>query len=211
MYFGFNPFSQSYQMYGNSNLFLSNYETHNMPTDMLGFIINIYALATEWDFKDVLVPPMPDCNKFLAMKYKKYRTRRYYKKFNNIKSKKVWGCDSPIELFLLQAMSKEKLSPLIQASIFEDGSVYPGLHEILNDNQMEDELEQITDADFYFPDSKLAIFCDSNSFHRTKKAKEKDIKIDKKLKDLGIHRLRIMGTDIINEPFKCVKRIQEYL
>lgn len=204
VYFGFNPFSQSYQIYGNCNFFMSA-ELH---TDMIGFVLNTYALATEWDFEQVCIPPMPDCNKYLTNKYKKYRTRRYFKKFDDIRPRKIWGCDSPIELFLLHALNAKDLTPEIQTALFEDGSTHPSLHQMIASNSQASEIQQITDADFYFPDSKLAIFCDSNAYHRSKKAKAKDFKIDKKLNNLGIRCLRIMGTDIINDPFKCVETIR---
>lgn len=202
-YIGFNPFTQSYSMFGNYSTFISagNIKMHS---DMVGFVLNTYALATRWDFDQVCMPAMPDCNDHLRAKFKKYRTRRYFKKFDNIRPRKVWGCDSPIELFLLHAMNAKGLSPEIQTALFEDGSVHPTLHQMITANSKECEVRQITDADFYFPDKKLAIFCDSNAHHRSTKARDKDARIDAELKELGIESLRVMGSDIIDDPYKCV-------
>ncbi|OMH30218.1 endonuclease domain-containing protein [Motiliproteus sp. MSK22-1] len=209
-YIGFNPFTQSYVMFGHYSTFISQgcFKTHS---DMVGFVLNTYALATKWDFNEICLPGMPGCNQHLRTKFKKYRTRRYFKKFDSIRPRKVWGCDSPIELFLLQAMDVKGLFPEIQTALFEDGSSHPTLHQMITANSKECEIRQITDADFYFPEKKLAVFCDSNAHHRSKKAKDKDTRIDGELKDLGIDSLRIMGTDIVNDPYRCVDSILEKL
>lgn len=209
-YLGFNPFTQSYQMFGSYSTLCSAgpLKTHS---DMIGFVLNTYALATKWDFDQVCMPAMPDCNEYLTEKFKKYRTRRYFKKFENIFPRKIWGCDSPIELFLLHAMSAKELFPEIQTALFEDGSTHPTLHQMISANSKECNIRQITDADFYFSENKLAIFCDSNAHHRSKKAKEKDARIDGELKELGIRSLRIMGAEIIEEPYVCVDKIEKNL
>lgn len=205
-YLGFNPFTQSYEIFGSYSTLCSlrPLKTHS---DMVGFVLNTYALATKWDFDQVCMPAMPDCNKFLSEKFKKYRTRRYFKKFENIRPRKIWGCDSPIEIFLLHAMNAKGLIPEIQTALFEDGSTHPTLHQMISANSRECEIRQITDADFYFPENKLAVFCDSNDHHRSKKARKKDAKIDGALKDLGIRSLRMMGTEIIEDPYVCVDKI----
>ncbi|MFA5292109.1 MAG: DUF559 domain-containing protein [Phycisphaerae bacterium] len=57
----------------------------------------------------------------------------------------------------------------------------------------------LTEADFYFPDCRLAIFCDSTKHHRSPKAKQKDNIITDKLKNLGFKTLRIPGSMIVND------------
>ena len=37
---------------------------------------------------------------FTREKFLKYRIKRYFKTFSNQKPRKIWGADSPIELFL---------------------------------------------------------------------------------------------------------------
>ena len=209
-YLDFNPFTQGYGLFGEYSSFISAGGI-NSHSDMVGFVINTYALATKWAFNDVCVPSMPKCNPFLAEKFKKYRTRRYFKKFESVRPRKIWGCDSPIELFLLHAMDSLGLEPEIQTGIFEDGSTYPSLHQMISANKRECEIRQITDADFYFPDQRLAIFCDSNEFHRGSKAQEKDRNIDKQLRDLGIASLRLSGINLISNPLQCARDIEGLL
>lgn len=205
-YIGFNPFTQGFGMFSNYSTFISQgkLKTHS---DMIGFVLNTFALASKWDFENICLPGMPDCNEYLRSKFYKYRTRRYFKWFENVRPRKVWGCDSPIELFLLHAMNAEGLDPEIQTGIFEDGSTHPSLHQMISANKRECEIEQITDADFYFPQRKLAVFCDSIAHHRSGKAKNKDAKIDEKLQEIGIDSLRIAGSDIVKNPYNCVETI----
>lgn len=205
-YKGFNPFSFGYEVFSHYSTLIST-GLLSGHSDMIGFVINTYALANKWDFKDVCLPEVPDCNEFLKEKFFKYRTRRYFKTFEDVRPRKIWGCDSPIELFLLHAMNYKGLSPEIQTALFNDGSTHPSLHQMISSNSKESEIKQITDADFYFSEQKLAVFCDSNAFHRGKKAMDKDTRIDGELKDIGIKSLRIMGRDIIDAPYDCVNRI----
>ncbi|WP_075201113.1 hypothetical protein [Serratia marcescens] len=209
-YKGFNPFTLGYEIFGNYSSLISKGPLTG-HTDMLGFVINTYALANKWDFKDVLLPAMPDCSNFLREKFSKYRTRRYFKPFENVKPRKIWGCDSPIELFLLHAMDSRGLSPEIQTALFEDGSTHPSLHQMISANSKESEIRQITDADFYFPEQRLAVFCDSNAFHRGKLAGKKDARIDSELNDLNIKTIRVTGREIIDSPYACVNRIIKML
>ncbi|HIE1342257.1 TPA: hypothetical protein ACXJUU_001699 [Serratia marcescens] len=210
VYKGFNPFTLGYEVFGNySSLMSGGFLTGH--TDMLGFVVNTYALANKWDFKDVCLPEVPDCNKFLREKFFKYRTRKYFKHFDNVKPRKIWGCDSPIELFLLHAMNDRGLSPEIQTALFADGSTHPSLHQMISSNAKESEVKQITDADFYFPEKRLAVFCDSNAFHRGKKAERKDTRIDTELNELNIKTIRIMGREIIDAPYECVNKIIQHL
>jgi len=60
-----------------------------------------------------------DLHQFIIEKFNKYRIKRYYKPFTDVKPRKIWGCDSPIELFLIQALAKNILYPVIQTSIFK--------------------------------------------------------------------------------------------
>ena len=209
-YLGFNPFTQSYEMFGSYSTLIAAGPL-KAYSDMIGFVLNAYALATKWSFDQICMHAMPYCNEYLSEMFKKYRTRRYFKKFENIRPRKIWGCDSPIELFLLHAMNAKGFFPEIQTALFEDGSTHPTLHQMISANSKECEIRQITDADFYFPEHNLAVFCDSNAHHRSKRAKEKDARIDGELKGLGIRSLRVMGTEIIEDPYNCVDLVEKNL
>ena len=67
-------------------------------------------------------------------------------------------------------------------------------------------MNMVTEADFYFPDKKLAVFCDSKKHHTSEEAIKKDKAIDVKLEALGITSLRISGVDIAKSPFDCASK-----
>jgi very-short-patch-repair endonuclease len=69
----------------------------------------------------------------------------------------------------------------------------------------------LTKADFYFPDHRLVIFCDSAKHHRSKKAKQKDEAITDKLKNLGFNTLRIPGPMIVNDFNNALNLVVEKL
>lgn len=72
-------------------------------------------------------------------------------------------------------------------------------------------LNAITDADFYFPDKKLAVFCDSKEHHSSKESTDKDSNIDKSLAEIGIFSIRILGKEIVADPIACATRVRDRL
>lgn len=103
------------------------------------------------------------------------------------------------------------LNPEIQTIITKDGLTIPSLHKLWENTRSRKRLNAITDADFYFPEKKLAIFCDSKEHHSSKESIEKDKKIDKSLASIGITSLRILGKDIVSNPIECASRVRERL
>lgn len=196
IYLGFNPFQKGYELYGPiSELFDP---AQNYHTDMIGYVTDTYFLSNKWHFENIVLGDVLEGNNYINQKYKKLRIRKYYKEFKNITPRKLWGADSPIELFMIHYLASKGLYPEIQTIIFDDGSVFPSIHDMLSDNKRNEEVKMVTEVDLYFPEQKLAIFCDSNAHHRSKKAQEKDLKISKKLEEFGIKSLRLNGSDIVN-------------
>ena len=99
----------------------------------------------------------------------------------------------------MQAMVDHGLSPIPQYLIYNNGSAYPCFHDMFLDDSFSNDQSLITEADFYFPDSHLAILCDSSKHHRSKKAKQKDESITKSLNDIGFNTLRIPGPMIVDD------------
>lgn len=91
------------------------------------------------------------------------------------------------------------LSPTPQYLIYNDGRAFPCFHDMFLDDSFSNDQTLITEADFYFPDSHLAIFCDSTKHHRSKKAMQKDESITESLNSLGFNTLRIQGPMIVND------------
>lgn len=201
IYIGFNPFKKAYGVFSPGGLMTGM----NIESDMIGFVDNTFAVVSPFDHNSVTAPFIQDSK--IANDFNKYRNRIYFKEFKTLKPRKIWGCDSPIELFLLQAMDYLGLSPMIQTMIGEDGYIASNYHTLWNDKKLRREFKIISEADFYFPGEKLAVFCDSKEFHSSDKAKEKDSLIDKRLDSIGIKSLRIYGKDIVDSPINCAKRI----
>ena len=72
-------------------------------------------------------------------------------------------------------------------------------------------MRSITEADFYFPDKRLAVFCDSREHHSSADSIRKDQEIDKKLETIGIKSLRLLGPDINTSPFTCAEKVAKVL
>ncbi|MBX8612584.1 hypothetical protein K5D50_10680 [Pseudomonas cichorii] len=211
-YKGYNPFSNAFGLYAIGNVPVSD----NICSDVIGLVYKTYLIASKFVSKSITYPGL--CGSLLGENkgsigdYQKYRVKEYFKAFNNTKPVKVWGCDSPIELFLLQAMSQIGLHPKIQMLIYPDGSVFPSLHSMWEGGLRTKKLAKIiTEADFFFESEKVAIFCDSLAHHTTNAAIAKDAAIDEKLKTIGIRSFRISGKDIAESPIRCAARLKDFL
>lgn len=205
MYKGFNPFMGAYGFH-----MIGDVDYSNIESDMIGFVRGMYALAVPFVHNEVISPfdgLLPQVRK----DYERYRKQRYFKPFEKVKPRRIWGCDSPIELFLLQAMGHNGLEPEIQTIISGKGFTVPHLHTLWENDKSRKRLDAITEADFYFPERKLAVFCDSIAHHSSPEAQKKDAAIDIKLRELGIHSLRISGADIVRSPFECAKKVENEL
>lgn len=176
-------------------------------TDTIGFVLGTYFLPTDINLNDIPMFCPGSIDLTIAQKYAKYRIKRFYKPFSDIFPRRIWGCDSPIELFLVQALAQQNVFPTIQALIFNNGCVFDNYYQMVESNIFIKGDELVTAADFYFPEKKLAIFCDSIKYHTRTSNINKDKLIDDKLNDLGIKSLRISGKDIVNNLKSCVDRI----
>ncbi|WP_433777740.1 DUF559 domain-containing protein [Flavobacterium anhuiense] len=176
-------------------------------TDTIGFILESFFLPTDIELDKALINGPQNLNNNIREKYDKYRVKRYFKPFTDIKPRRIWGCDSPIELFLIQGLAQKGLFPTIQTLIFENGEIHDNFFHMIENNVFIKGDELITDVDLYFAKEKLAVFCDSTKFHRGTKAKEKDIRISEKLAELGIKSLRLQGEEIVKDLNSSVEKI----
>lgn len=211
-YIGYNPFSTAFGVYALGPVPVSE----TVCSDVIGFVYNSYLVASSHVRKDVLDPGL--CTALLGDTqgilgdYRKFRFKRYFKKFTDSRPEKIWGCDSPIELFLLQAMSQIGLHPKIQMLIYPDGSIFPSLQSMWEGGVRTSRLAKIiTEADFFFEKEKVAVFCDSKAHHTSATEVAKDLAIDKKLETVGIRSFRLAGTDIAHSPIRCAAKLKEFL
>ncbi|MFB6343519.1 DUF559 domain-containing protein [Saccharicrinis sp. FJH62] len=176
-------------------------------SDSIGFQWGMYFLSPIFDKKDVIMAENHTYSRPINAKYRKYKTNLYYKTFPDTRPRRIWGCDSPIELFLLQGFHIRGLSPEIQMSIYKTGEIIPNYFKMQEDEIWLGEEKLITAADFFFSDNKLAIFCDGSEFHD----EAKDKIIDSKLADLGIKSMRFSGKEITEQIESVLDKIEKEL
>jgi len=211
IYLDFDPFgSARYGIFGNYGILMGT-NGLKVYTDSIGFVINGYFLANTYNKNEILLANMPAAPKYIQEKYTQYRINHYFKPFKNLKPRKIWGVDSPIELFLIQALAAENLFPKIQTLIFKNGDIFPSFFEMVSSQSLTKDHELITEVDLFFTDKKVAVFCDSTRYHRSRKTKEKDQRISKSLEEIGIKSIRIKGSDIAKKLKHTVNSIKERL
>lgn len=211
IYLDYDPFCGDWGLFGPYGLLAGKQGINTCFSDMIGFVIGVYFLADHFDLEDILLPNMAAAPHNIQKKYRRFRIKRYFNPFTNLQPRRIWGVDSPIELFLMQGLVARGLSPIPQYLFYEDGSAYPSFHDIFLDHSFGKDWSLITDADFYFPENRLAIFCDSVKHHRTQKAIQKDEKITKSLNNLGFNILRIPGSMIVNDLDSVLSLVVEKL
>ncbi|MGV3588954.1 MAG: hypothetical protein ACO1OF_18260 [Adhaeribacter sp.] len=207
-YTDFSPFSKvEVGFHAPIGLFYGGDRKIKSYTDTIGFILETFFLPTDIELEKALISGPHDFDQTIIDKYDKYRIKRYFKPFNDILPRRIWGCDSPIELFLIQALAQRDLFPTIQSLIFKNGEVHDNYYEMISSETFIKGDELITEVDLYFPKEKIAVFCDSTKHHRNEKAKLKDAKISYELEKLGIKSLRINGKDIVYNLSQVVQNI----
>lgn len=203
---GFIPFNQWYKGYGTHYSLFSEITTNEF-TDSIGFEWGMYFLCPVYNKNEVMLPENKELSNAMNARYKKYKVNRYFKPFTNTNPRQVWGCNSPIELFLLQGLYIRDVVPEIQMNFYRNGEIFPNYYRMAEQKIFLPEDRLITSADFYYPNQKLAIFCDGKEFHDI----ERDRKIDENLKTLGITTLRFSGKRITEEMEIVLDEIQNSL
>lgn len=205
VYSDFNPFQGWYDG------FVSGYETFSKLdlqnyTDSIGFVWGMYFLSPIFDKREVQMPENKEFSRQINSKYRNFKTDLYFKQFKDIRPRRIWGCDSPIELFVLQGLGTRELYPVIQMCIYKNGDIFPNYYRMQESEIWIGQDQLITAADFYFPDKKLAIFCDGKDFHDV----EKDKIINQKLYDIGITPLRFTGKQINENLISVLDEIEKH-
>jgi hypothetical protein len=204
----YDPFKGDWSLYGNINLLGPGGKGF---IDELGMVIHQYFLATEYDETDVLRLKSDFPDEKRDAKYNNHRQKLLYTPFKKPESRRVWGAESPIELFLLQELLRRGVTPVLQMLIYDNGAVHPSLYDLWRDLEMRYAPGMITEADMYFPAKRVAVFCDSTKHHRGAKAIAKDQAINERLKKVGIRPVRIPGTAIIRDLSGAAELVMEAL
>lgn len=204
IYYGYNPFEESYGFYGAASTFLKEGK-FAIETDMIGFIDGAFFLVTDFSDHELLAPHFFESEE-LNRRFQRFRKNRYFKPFRSVRPRKIWGADSPIELFLLQAFVIQGLRPQMQMLVYEDGVLMPSLYHVYEEEMEMGDKRLLTEIDFFFPVEKLAVFCDSK-YHRGRKNQAKDAEIDRKLLDMGIASCRLDAKAIMSDPFAAAREV----
>lgn len=212
MYLEFDSFNEKCGLFGPAGAIFSLCgDGLNTYTDSVGFVIGVYLLASRFKKTEILLSSISSAKSYLKKIYRQHRIERYFTQFKNLKPRKLWGPDSPIELFLIQALAQEGLFPDIQTLIFQDGTILANFYEMVKSLKPKNQGHLITEPDLYFRQQRLAIFCDSKEYHSSLEARAKDSKIDSKLETLGIASLRLRGNEIVDNLMGCVEQIKDQL
>jgi hypothetical protein len=198
-YTGFDPFSGSWSMFGPLSAFLGGKTPYDGFLDELGLVVDQYFLATQYNAGDVIEVSPGLSNSTAEEKYKKHRAKLLYVPFENVRTRRVWGAQSPIELFLFQELLRRGQPPVLQVLAFEDGSIHASLYDLWGKGEFRSAAGVITEPDMYFPEKQLAVFCDSGKHHGRVRAKAKDAAIDEQLKNIGITPVRVPGKLIVTD------------
>jgi hypothetical protein len=193
LYTGYDPFSGGWSMYGSLPGYLDGERQGFI--DEIGVVIDQFFLATETGNDEILMTDMRMSSEETAAKYAKHRKKLFFTPFKKVEARRVWGAETPIELFLIQALAKEKVFPECQTLIMEDGTAFPSLFHLWRDAKFRNSADVISSVDLYFPTERIAVFCDGSS-HSRRERKSKDAAIDAKLDALGIRSVRILGSEI---------------
>lgn len=194
-YSGFDPFAGEWSIFSTASTIL-DMRGGKGYVDELGAVIGIYYLHTEFEREDVL-----EVDRFLPdeksrKRFLRNRIKTLYQPFKRVEARRIWGAQTPIELFLYQELLFRGLRPQLQHLVFPDGRTYPSLYDSYSDVETRHELQLLTEIDIFFPDERLAVFCDG-SHHTRGKQVERDAKIDGKLDELGITSVRVSGKSIV--------------
>lgn len=196
-YVGFDPFAGDWGLYSPLSLLLE--QKLNAKLDELGVVVGQYFLATTFDPEGVVESPLGFANPKLEGKYGRHRAKLLYQPFTKIATRRIWGAQSPIELFLFQELLSRKIALVPQVLFYDDGSAHSSLYHLWKDLEFRHAPTVIAEADFYIPGKKLAIFCDSNRYHRGGKARAKDAAIDERLALIGVKSVRVPGKLIVSD------------
>jgi hypothetical protein len=206
VYAGYNPFTGRWGANGGFST-LMNLSWPKGFFDEIGFVIEIFFLTIGFDPADVLTlkPDMPSDE--FAEKYRRYRTRLLFSPFQRLEARRIWGAESPIELFLAQGLAKLGLHPQLQMLVMEDGSIFPSWYHLWQNLDLTQSRALITEADMFFPDQRVAVFCDG-SHHLRRKQREKDEAIGTRLKEVGITPVRVTGREINFDLNAAVEKVR---
>lgn len=198
-YSGFDPFQGEWSLYAPGGV-AAQFTAGKTPLDEIGFVIERYFLATDFDRNDVLEfdPFIPEANR---PAYRRNRVKKVFTPFDSVSTRRLWGLETPIELFLFQELLSRGIRPQCQYLIYPDGSTFQSLYDMYSDIEFRRGQHLLAEADMYLPAERLAIFCDG-AHHDRRGQRETDARIGEELQNLGIRSVRVPGR-LINSDLRA--------
>lgn len=206
-YLDFDPFTGERGLFGEAAMFRESGAFTGKHPDELGFVSGGFLLAPVSDDDPPLLPDAGLKSERANARYARFRAKTFFRPFRDDRPRRIWGLDSPIELFLAQGLADQGLFPASQTLFLGDGDTFPSYYHMLDDPALRTRLDAITTADFYFPDQRLAVFCDSGQHHSRKKKREKDAEITRRLESQGYRVLRVQGPLIVRDLPAAVQQV----
>lgn len=190
----FDPFSGHYSMSILGGDYV-NWSRQKRPLTNIGFVLERYFLAEHFDKENVTEFDgfIPEAHR---KAYKRNRIKKLFTPFRKWESRHIWGVESDIERFLFQELLSRGLRPQLQWIIYKSGQYYQSLYDVYKDIDFRHGAETLTEADLFFPEEMVAVFCDGSRHHKRRKDREKDERINAALLDIGITPVRVSGREI---------------
>lgn len=196
-YLGLDPFKGDWSFYSEIGL-ISEMGAKSAFTDELGLVHDYFFLRTDVE-RHAIIQPAIEMPPRRLRNYLRHRGKLLYTPFSQLKSRMVWGVENALELFIVQELRRKQLpSPICQALMFDDGSWYPSLYHSWQAFSDDTESGFLSEVDFFFPEQRIALFCDGATHHR-RRIRDRDAEIDRKLAGLGIKSVRLDSKDILQD------------
>lgn len=191
-YAGYDPFSGEWGLYGPLGLVAGNGKQF---LDQVGIVVETYFLATDFEPDEVVMVDIGMPTEKLTHKYRRKRMELLFRPFQRVEARRIWGAETPIELFLMQELARHGIFGVPQMLIMEDGGLFPSWYHLWQDLEFRHAPGLISEVDLYFADERVAVFCDG-AHHQRAKQRVKDAAIEEKLAKLGITAVRVSGAMI---------------
>lgn len=106
IYTGFDPFTGEWGLYGTSPVLLET--KRNGFLDEIGVVVDQFFLQTQVSEDDeVLMMDLRMPSDKMRDRYERHRRKLLFAPFKRVEARRVWGAQTPIELFLVQALAME--------------------------------------------------------------------------------------------------------
>jgi hypothetical protein len=208
-YLGLDPFSGEWALFSQAGLIAEMGATHAL-TDELGLVYDYFFLRVGLDSSSITQPAVGIPESRLRQ-YLRHRSKLLYTPFEKVAARRIWGVENALELFVYQEFQRQEMPcPVPQALLFDDGTWQPALYHAWEAFDDAPDAGLISEADFLFPDRRIAVFCDGATHNRAR-IRERDRRIDAALGDLGFRSIRLSSKRILANVEEAVGEVRSVL